>query len=143
MVEMTRHINKWIEAVAGGLGGQLLRYGLTGGFVTALQAGVYWWLAQRGHVTPQIANLAGYGVAVLTGFVLHGCFTFRGHGARDRMGMRAVRFFVVSLVSLALNAFWVWLCTARLGWPLWTPVPFMAVVTPGLVFMLNRQWVFR
>jgi len=127
----------------GGVHGQLIRYALTGGFVTALQAAVYWSLAQMLHVHPQLANFAGYLVAVVTGFVLHGRFSFRGHGNRDRPMAQAARFVAVSLLSLSLNAFWVWLCTVPLGWPLWTPIPFMGVVTPGLVFVLNRQWVFR
>ena len=129
--------------MAGAWRGQLLRYALTGGFVTALQAAAYWTLAQWWSVHPQVANFLGYLVAVASGFVLHGRFTFRGHGRRDRPVARAVRFVLVSLLSLALNAFWVWLCVQMLGWPLWSPIPLMGVVTPGLVFLLNRQWVFR
>ncbi len=122
---------------------QLLRYAITGGFVTALQAAVYWSLAHWGGLHPQLANFIGYLVAVVSGFFLHGQFTFRGHGSRERPLGRVVRFVAVSLLSLALNAFWVWLCTSALGWPLWTPIPLMGVVTPALVFVLNRQWVFR
>lgn len=125
------------------LHGQLLRYVLTGGFVTALQATVYWALAQKLALHPQLANICGYLVAVATGYLLHGRFTFRGHGKRDQPIAQAVRFMAVSLISLALNAFWVWLTVQVLGWPIWSPIPFMAVVTPGLVFVLNRQWVFR
>jgi len=125
------------------IGGQLLRYALAGGFVTALQAAVYWCLAQWLAVHPQLANVCGYLIAVASGYVLHGRFTFRGHGARDQPGRQAVRFVAVSLLSLALNAFWVWLCVQVLAWPLWTPVPFMGLVTPAVVFALNRQWVFR
>ena len=125
------------------LHGQLLRYVLTGGFVTALQAAVYWTLAQKLALHPQLANICGYRVAVATGYVLHGRFTFRGHGKRDQPFAQAMRFMAVSLISLALNAFWVWLTVQALGWPIWSPIPFMAVVTPGLVFVLNRQWVFR
>jgi len=123
--------------------GQILRYVLTGGFVTGLQAAVYWALAEQLAVHPQIANFAGYLVAVASGFVLHGRFTFRGHGRRDRPLAQATRFIAVSLLSLALNAFWVWLCVQRLHGPVWTPIPLMAFVTPALVFVLNRQWVFR
>ncbi len=75
--------------------------------------------------------------------MLHGRFTFRGHGRRDRPAAQATRFIAVSLLSLGLNAFWVWLCVQVLGWPLWTPIPLMGMVTPALVFALNRQWVFR
>jgi len=125
------------------LHGQLLRYVLTGGFVTALQAAVYWTLAQGLALHPQLANIGGYLVAVVTGYVLHGRFTFAGHGKREQPVRQAGRFVTVSLISLALNAFWVWLTVQALGWPIWSPIPLMAVVTPGLVFILNRQWVFR
>lgn len=125
------------------MAGQLVRYGLTGGFVTALQAAVYWVLADRAAVHPQLANFLGYLVAVASGYVLHGRFTFRGHGGRERPLARGVRFVAVSLLSLGLNALWVWLCVDLLGWPLWSPVPAMGLVTPALVFVLNRQWVFR
>jgi len=125
------------------VGGQLIRYALTGGFVTALQAAVYWVLADRAGTHPQLANFLGYLVAVASGYVLHGRFTFRGYGGRDRPLARGMRFVVVSLLSLGLNALWVWLCVDRLGWPLWSPVPLMGLVTPALVFVLNRQWVFR
>jgi putative flippase GtrA len=121
---------------------QLVRYGLVGGFVTALQALTYWGLAQYLSVHPQLANAAGYSVALVSGFFLHGQVSFRGHGQRDRPLMQALRFFIVSLASLAFNAGWVWLTITMLNWPLWAPIPFMALVTPLLVFMLNRKWVF-
>lgn len=127
--------------------GQLLRYGLVGGGVTALQAAIYWLLSAHASWHPQYANFAGYIAAVVTGYFAHGAITFRGSGAvvagAGAAGRRIGRFVTVSLISLALNALWVWLTTKVLGWPLWAPIPLMAVVTPGLVFLLNRQWVFR
>ncbi|BAK68062.1 hypothetical membrane protein [Sphingobium sp. SYK-6] len=131
------------ERRTGALSGQLLRYVIVGGFVTGLQVAVYWAMARWGGVHPQLANVLGYLVAVASGFVLHGRVTFRGHGKRDQPVARAVRFVTVSLLSLALNAFWVWLFVERLALPLWSPVPLMAVVTPAFVFLLNRHWVFR
>lgn len=128
------------------LAAQVLRYGVVGLGVTMVQAAVYWLLAARAGVHSQIANLAGYGVAVLLGYVLHGRFTFadeeRARGAAAHAA-RGARFVAVSLVSLALNALWVWLCVSWRHWPEWTPIPAMIFVTPGVVFALNRFWVFR
>lgn len=123
--------------------GQVIRYGVVGGAVTLLQGAVYWLLSSQAGWNPQLSNFAGYLAAVTTGFLAHGSFTFRGAGAQSAASVRLARFVGVSLISLALNAFWVWLTVTALGAPLWAPLPFMAVVTPGLVFMLNRQWVFR
>ncbi|MET0138220.1 MAG: GtrA family protein [Sphingobium sp.] len=126
--------------------GQIVRYGLVGGGVTALQAAVYWLLAQSLGWHPQWANVAGYGCAVVTGYFAHGAITFRdqpGSGGAGASPARMGRFVLVSFLSLALNALWVWLTVTVLHYPLWAPIPPMAVVTPGIVFMLNRQWVYR
>lgn len=122
---------------------QIARYGLTGLFVTACQAAIYWTLAAPAGLHPQLANGAGYVAAVMIGYVTHSAFTFRGHGNRDNQAARGVRFVAVSLVSYALNALWVWLCVTYMRWPEWTPIPAMVFVTPAVVFGLNRQWVFR
>jgi putative flippase GtrA len=139
-----RPIDSVLSLLGGtGTAGQLIRYGLTGGAVTALQAAIYWTLATWARWPPQLANLAGYGAAVASGYVLHGRFSFRGHGGRGRPLLRALRFWLASLLSLALNALWVWLCVTRLGLAEWAPVPLMMLVTPALLFVVNRQWVFR
>jgi putative flippase GtrA len=122
---------------------QIVRYGISGVIATAAQAAIYWLLATHASVHPQLANLAGYVAAVIVGYVLHGRFTFRGHGSRERPAERGARFVAVSLLSLALNALWVLLCVTWAGWPTWSPIPAMFLVTPALVFVLNRQWVFR
>ncbi len=126
-----------------GLIGEVLRYLITGGVVTLCQAAIYWGLAEPLGIHPQIANLAGYAAAVLLGYFLHGAITFRG---RDRVGSgaaRGVRFVLVSLLSLGLNALWVWLTVTRIGGPTWAPIPLMIFVTPVAIFTLNRHWVFR
>ncbi|PZU57064.1 MAG: GtrA family protein [Sphingobium sp.] len=125
------------------LAAQIVRYGITGVIITAIQAAVYYMLATRAHAHPQVANLAGYLVAVVAGYALHGRYTFRGHGTRKRPAARGIRFVLVSLLSLALNALWVWLCVTAMRWPAWSPIPLMFFATPALVFVLNRQWVFR
>src|SRR3546814_15772423 len=62
---------------------QVGRYAITGLAVTALQALAYWVLATWADWHPQLANFAGYLLAVSLGFVLHGAFTFRDHGSRS------------------------------------------------------------
>ena len=129
----------------GGLGtlaGQLGRFVLSGGLATALNAGVYWALATWAGVAPLLANLVGYGSAVISGYVLHSRWSFRGHGRRDNVARTTGRFFLVSLASLGLNSFWVWLLTGALEGPTWWPLVPMLLVTPLLTFALNRRWVF-
>lgn len=122
---------------------QVLRYGLVGGSVTALQAAVYWLLAQKGGVNPQLANFAGYLCAVVTGYFAHGAITFRDSGQQHLSPARMARFITVSILSLALNALWVWLTVTVAHLPLWAPIPLMGLVTPMVVFVLNKRWVYR
>lgn len=122
---------------------QIMRYGVTGLFVTACQAAIYWIGAAIAGLHVQLANAIGYVAAVVIGYAAHNAFTFRGHGAQSGHGTRSARFVAVSLISYALNALWVWLCVTHMQWPEWSPIPAMLFITPAFVFLLNRQWVFR
>ena len=121
---------------------QLIRFGLVGGFVTALGAGAYWVPATFLGVAPLLANVFGYMVAAGIGYLLHSRISFRGHGSRDNPVQRTGRFVIVSLVSLGLNSLFVWALTGPLHGPTWWPVVPMLFVTPLVTFGLNRQWVF-
>jgi putative flippase GtrA len=120
---------------------QIVRYIITGGLVTALGAAIYWLLVVFTGLAPLLANLVAYLAMVTTGYVMHSRWSFRGHGGR-RDPLTTLRFFLVSLVSLALNSLFVWLLTGLLAGPKWSPVLTMLFVTPVVVFALNRQWVF-
>lgn len=122
--------------------GQLLRFLVSGGIVTALGVGVYALVALVLRWHPQVGNLLAYVTAMATGYMLHSKWSFRDHGG-SRTGGTMGRFLVVSLLSLALNSFWVWLATEPMGLsPAW-PIAPMLFVTPLVTFTLNRQWVFR
>jgi len=124
---------------------QIIRFGIAGGIATACHAVVYSPLAGYGITSPQIANVLGYLAAMITGYFLHSRWSFRGHGRRDNPGRTGIRFFLVSLVSYGLNAFFVFLLTddRALGGPWWWPLGAFLFVTPAVTFVLNRYWVFR
>ena len=127
---------------ASGMLGQLLRFGIAGGMATALYTVVYSPLAGFGITSEQVANLCGYLVAMGSGYLLHSKWSFRGHGAEA--SQTSWRFFVVSLVSLAINTAFVWVLTddAMLHGPWWWPLVPILFVTPLVTFALNRFWVF-
>ena len=119
---------------------QLGRFIVSGALVTALGVGVYAIVALVLRWHPQIGNLLAYAVAMATGYLLHSRWSFRDHGTRT--GATGIKFVIVSLLSLAMNSFWVWLATGPMGLsPAW-PIAPMLFVTPGVTFLLNRQWVF-
>src|SRR5918998_6133979 len=98
--------------------GQLVRYVMTGGLASVVNIGVYWVLAARG-MDPNLAWAIGFAAAVVVGYVVHSRWSFRGYGRRDNLARTGSRFVIVSLVSFALNQFWVWLLVQRLDLPLW------------------------
>ena len=120
--------------------GQLIRFVITGGLVTALGVGVYAIVAMVLEWHPQIGNVMAYVAAMATGYVMHSRWSFRDHGERTKS--TAVKFVIVSLISLGLNSLWVALITGPLGLgPAWPILP-MLFVTPAVTFTLNRYWVF-
>ena len=122
--------------------GQLMRFIVSGAFVTALGVGVYAIVALVLRWHPQLGNFLAYAVAMTTGYVMHSRWSFRGHGA-ERDHRTKVRFVIVSLISYALNSFWVWLLFTQLQLGRAAPIAPMLFVTPAVTFLLNRQWVFR
>lgn len=123
--------------------GQVIRFGLTGGFTTFLNAAIYYGGAKWGHMAPLFSNFIGYLVAMFVGYMLHNYFSFRGHGCQDRHWQLFLRFCLASLLGLGLNSFWVEFMVNYLHLMKWTPLPFMIFVTPLVSFWLNRRWVFR
>jgi putative flippase GtrA len=122
--------------------GQLFRFIVSGAFVTALGVGVYALVALVLNWHPQLGNFLAYVVAMATGYVLHSTWSFRDHGAERTHGTK-LRFVTVSLISYALNSFWVWLLYSYLDLHRAVPILPMLFVTPAVTFLLNRHWVFR
>jgi putative flippase GtrA len=122
--------------------GQLARFVVSGAFVTALGVGVYAFVSMVLGWHPQVGNILAYLTAMATGYLLHSSWSFRDHGG-ERTNATRVRFVIVSLISYALNAFWVWLLFTRLDLGRAAPILPMLFVTPMVTFLLNRQWVFR
>lgn len=120
---------------------QVIRYGINGSIVTGVYSAVLIVLDSWTQLPLQICNIAGYLAAVTLGYFLHSRVTFRNHGSRDRASQ--VRFVLASLPSLALNAFWAWLLIKALAFPHWTLYVPIWLVTPVMIFALNRWWVFR
>lgn len=130
---------------------QLVRFALTGAAATVLYAIVYWPIATYAHrwmplphrsMWPVIGNVLGYVVAMLSGYVMHSRWSFRGHGERGDLMRTGGRFFIVSLVSFVMNTVFVWAFTGPFHLPTWTPLLPIIFVTPLVTFALNRLWVF-
>jgi putative flippase GtrA len=121
---------------------QVARYGVVGVGVTLFQIAIYNALSGPVHLAPLIANTLATGAAMMVGYTIHSRFTFDGHGTRGNVARTGGRFVAANMVGFAANSLWVWLLTAALHWPHWSPSLPMFFVTPVLLFWLNRKWVF-
>lgn len=138
------------EWLAGGIIGQLVRFGITGVGVTLFYAAVYWPIATYGHHLfylgrgagwPIVAGTIAFALAAMVGNVAHSRISFRGHGSRD--ARTAHRFLAVQLFGFVLNQAFIWLLTGPLvHGPTWWPLVPMVFVTPLVTFGLQRNWVY-
>ena len=126
----------------GALAGQMIRFGITGGLMTVLVAGAYWVVATVFPIHPMLALTLSYLVFAPLGYVLHSRWSFKGHGARDRAGVRLMRFLTANTTGFLLNQLFVWFFVKYLGGPVWWSVIPIVIVTPIVTFTLNRKWVF-
>lgn len=120
--------------------GEVLRFGGVGLLATCTHAMVY--LGALHMLTPQAANLLGYGVAVCISYIGHGRVSFAQGRKSRRHRDQLWRFILASLTGLGLNAGFVALCTNVLGKP-GLAVWFMLGLTPVLMFGLLKFWVYR
>lgn len=127
---------------AGGLLGELVRFGLVGVAVTAATAGAYVLLTRLG-LNPYLALTLAYAGAMLVAYRAHDRFTFQRQGERVQPAHRFGRFIAVNAVGYGLNQLFVWLLVVHLRWPDWTPAVPIMLVTPVATFLLQRWWVFR
>lgn len=126
----------------GGLSGQMLRYGISGGLLTLFYSAVYWTMAARLSVPALIANTIAFLLTLAAGWLIHSRWSFRGHGRRERPRIAYARFLLINLAGYALNSFWVWLIVVRLGGSVALSILPIVLITPWLMFWLNRRWTF-
>jgi putative flippase GtrA len=147
-VAAAARLDRWRTS---GVLGQLVRFGVAGGLATLIYAAVYWPIATYAphllNVTrgawPMVGNVLGYLAAMLSGYLLHSRWSFRGHGERGDLKRTGGRFFAVSLVSFVMNSAFVWILTGPwLHGATWWPLVPIVFVTPLVTFALNRWWVF-
>ena len=124
------------------LAGQIVRFVLTGGFMTVSVAAAYWAVAEFLFIDPMLSMTLVYLTFTGLGYIMHSRISFRGHGDRDQAHVRTARFFIVNTLGFFSNQFFVWLLTKHLGGPNWWPVIPIICVTPVITFTLNRRWVF-
>ena len=121
---------------------QILRYGFAGGIITLAVAATYWGMTDLLHVDPMISYLIAFIFFTGVSYLVHGAFTFKGHGARDNHHVRGTRFLAINVFGFLANQGFVWLLVKHLGGPTWWAAVPMVLFTPLLTFALHRRFVY-
>ncbi len=121
---------------------QMLRYAIAGGLITVAVAAAYWALAEYGGVDPMISLTIVFLFFSGVSYLVHGAYSFKDHGARDRHHVRGARFLAINIFGFLLNQLFVWYLVKHLGGPTWWPTLPMILVTPLLTFALHRRFVY-
>lgn len=124
------------------LGTQMVRYAASGGILTLLYSGIYWVFAVPLALPALLANTIAFCVNLVAGWALHSRWTFRGYSLRGLWFAAFPRFFLINVAGYTLNSFWVWLIVEHLGGSVLVSILPIALITPWLMFWLNRRWIF-
>ncbi len=121
---------------------QMLRYAVAGGLITLAVAASYWAIAEYLDVDPMVSLTIVFLVFSGISYLVHGVFTFRDHGARDRHHVRGSRFVAINILGFVVNQGFVWYLVKHLDGPTWWPTVPMVLFTPLLTFVLHRRFVY-
>ncbi len=90
---------------------------------------------------PELANVAGFGVAFGVSFAGHRWLSFRDADTSLRQSL--ARFALTALAGFACNELVFVLLLRGLGWPSWLALGLALVLAAGQTFVLSRYWAFR
>ena len=121
---------------------QMVRYAVAGGLITIAAAASYWAIAEYLGVDPMVSLTIVFVAFSGISYLVHGAFTFKDHGARDRQHVRGSRFLAINVLGFAVNQGFVWYLVKYLDGPTWWPTVPMVLFTPLLTFALHRRFVY-
>lgn len=121
---------------------QLGRYAVAGLSLTLSNAASYWALTDIGGVDPMLSLALTSLVFLVIGYITHARFTFRTEDDNRHWTVRGARFLLVRLLGLGINQSFVWLLVKQQGGSTWWPIVPMVFVTPLIIFVLLRGFVY-
>jgi putative flippase GtrA len=119
---------------------QFGRYLLVGAANTLLSLGTIFLLSRAAGADYRVANAAGYGVGLLSSFILNRLWTFKSHGT---VAPQVLKFLLTFCVCYAAQFGLLLLMVDRLHWgPAFSQVAAMGAYTV-LGYLLSRIVVYR
>jgi len=119
---------------------QLFRFGVVGGVSTLLNSAIFLILVDSLEVQPLLGNLIAFLCAFLVSYFGHSSWTFQDN---QHSKERISKFLVISLMGLLINSGFVWILMHVLAYSAYIAILPMIFLTPPLVFVINKAWVFK
>ncbi|MDE7401980.1 MAG: GtrA family protein [Muribaculaceae bacterium] len=112
--------------------GEVLRFGLVGGFCTVLQYGMYVVFYKAVGVTPVVATIISYGISFIANFFLSSFFTFHS----DPNAKKGLAFTASHLINMGLQTGLVAIFKYIMP-PVLALLPALAICVPANYFMVR------
>lgn len=119
--------------------GQLIRYGVVGLLSNGLIYALYLFATEVG-TEPKVAMTLLYILGVVQSFAFNRTWSFRHGGAH---GPAFVRYCVTYAMGYLVNLLGLYVFTDRFGWSHEAVQACMIFVVAGLLFVLQKWWVFE
>lgn len=124
--------------------GQLISFAVVGVGATLTHALVFHILFAWVGVAHLLANIGGFLVAFSVSYLGQFKWTFKTEAAAVSCQKRAfVRFFKTAILGLLLNLLWAFITIDWLGLHHYFYLALLTLVTPVVIFTLNKFWVFK
>ncbi len=125
---------------------QVAKFGVSGVAATIIHLSLVSLLVEVFESNPQVANVFAFSIAFFFSFFMNYYWTFKmaeTKEARSALLKRCVRFFLVALVGLGVNIFWVYLCTVVFAKEYYYSYPLIVMLTPVVTFSFSKLFVFK
>jgi putative flippase GtrA len=120
---------------------KLFKYASIGVVATFVHVALYLVILHRHPNAEQVANLFGFFVAVFVSYLGQRRWAFATNKVTSE-SLAKIKFFLSSLISLALNAIWVFLTVNVFYLPSQFAVVGIVLITPFIVYLILNLWVF-
>lgn len=118
---------------------QLLKFGIVGGLSTLINSFAFIFFVDVFKIAPLISNFLAFFLAFWVSYWGHSTWTFEHHHHNKK---KFLKFFLVCMVGLGMNTFFVWLLMHVFHKSAYVAILPMIVITPLIVFFINKFWVF-
>ena len=123
---------------------QFVRFGGVGAVATVVHVAAYSGFIEALGMTPISANMLAFSIAIVVSFTGHASWTFHHEYRQSRHATHVLfaRFAISAVLGLLLNTLFVFMLVTWLGLAYGWAIPCFVFITPVVLYLVNRLWVF-